>query len=150
MTNSDTITLDSIVGYQQRPENSDNFLMYYMEYMEQPPDVGLRVLRFAVDGSTGYTSIEELLNDIPINEELKVRRTNKWVFPLYVGRAANRIAAMSCRGPGKLVSGNSTGKFVAHAGVTNWDRPIFSYDDKSGTRRYVASPILDKLLVRIS
>ena len=150
MTNPDTITLDSIVGHQPKLENSDNFLMYYMEYMEQPPGVGFRILRFAVDNGTGYTSVEELLNNIPINEELKVRRTNKWVFPLYVGRAANRIAAMSRRGAGKLLDVDLKGKFVAYAGTEIWDRPIFSYDDNSGTRRYVASPILDKLLVRIS
>ena len=150
MTKLDSIPLESIVGYQQRPENYKNFPMYYMEYMEQPPDVGFRILRFVVDCGTGYTSIEELLNDIPINEEFQVKHDDADAFPLYVGRAANRIAAVSRRGVGKLLDGGLTGKFVAYAGTENWDRPIFSYDDKSGTRRYVASPILDKQLIRIS
>lgn len=149
MTKLDSIPLETIVGFQPNPKTADAFSMYFMTYEEQP-DAGFCVLKFTVEDGAGYTSVEKLLSNIPINDEFQVKHDDKGTFPLYVGRAANRIAAVSRRGSGKLVSGNSTGKFVAHAGVTDWDRPIFSYDDKSGTRRYVASPIIDKLLVRIS
>ena len=143
----DKITIDELIGNQQRPEGASGFQMYYMHYVEP---MTLAVSRFIVNDGSGYTSIDELLSEVAINHEFQVSSDDQHDFALHVIRTGNHIATISQRGFGKLVTGTSDGTFVAYVGTNQFDRPIYSYEDSFGTCRYIKSPIFDQLVVRIS
>lgn len=138
-----TIPFDFLVGDQpmNNPKTDIGGLMYYMA-LDQSSPIDARVAevrRLAVPNGMGGLSIRDVLINLPIQE--KEESVHVW---------AKHVSVTSSFAYGRCFHVDGIGDFVACTGndyaIT---KPIFRYTDRDGNHRYIASPAINNLMVRI-
>lgn len=146
------IDIMDLVGYQpmNNPKTDDTVVMYYLcSNVCDSPEMSIEVRKFVVANGEGSISPRDLLlilepqNDTVLMELFKLSDTK-------LKQETINMSFRSRRGIESTLDFDGIGKFVAWSNpIQQIDRPIFSYIDRNGLTRFVASPIFKDLVVRV-
>lgn len=114
------------------PTTDETVTMYYLNRPNNNDCIIVEVKRFKVGNGDGYVSPRDILLKLDIDIE------------------NSDISMRSRNGVGSELMIDGLGTFKICSGENVIDRPIFSYVDRNGLTRYVASPNFENLVVRIA
>lgn len=134
---------DFIVGYQPLNDHKNDIggmMFCLIKHPAGSPDAPIaEVRRVVVVNGSGALSARDVLLQLPVQEENKV--IDEW---------KNHVSETSGYGLGMMFHVDGIGDFVCCTGndaaIT---KPIFMYTDRDGHHRFIPSPNINNLIVRI-